>query len=187
MEGFQILLATTLNKAYMWLFRLGRLLILIFCYLIWSRVERKNRRVSVLDFGLCIVNCNPLTFPLPRDRFIVTDISAPRKHSSTGDLLSIELQQVACSCKFIFSIVIWSWIFVKHWAQQRENRECLVLMHSLLLYPACILTWLLRAAICLTLRAQFATLFVLPCRPKAIHCYFKERQMPWPHSRNGAL
>ncbi|XP_048368489.1 roquin-2 isoform X2 [Sphaerodactylus townsendi] len=28
-----------------------------------------------------------------RDRFIVTDISAPRRHSSTGDLLSIELQQ----------------------------------------------------------------------------------------------
>ncbi|XP_077162669.1 roquin-2 isoform X2 [Paroedura picta] len=30
---------------------------------------------------------------IERDRFIVTDISAPRKHSSTGDLLSIELQQ----------------------------------------------------------------------------------------------
>ncbi|XP_042334230.1 roquin-2 isoform X1 [Sceloporus undulatus] len=30
---------------------------------------------------------------IERDRFIVTDVSAPRKHSSTGDLLSIELQQ----------------------------------------------------------------------------------------------
>lgn len=29
-----------------------------------------------------------------RDRFIVTDLSGHRKHSSTGDLLSIELQQV---------------------------------------------------------------------------------------------
>ncbi|XP_061459742.1 roquin-2 isoform X2 [Rhineura floridana] len=28
-----------------------------------------------------------------RDRFIVAEVSAPRKHSSTGDLLSIELQQ----------------------------------------------------------------------------------------------
>ncbi|XP_032993092.1 roquin-2 isoform X1 [Lacerta agilis] len=28
-----------------------------------------------------------------RDRFILTDVSAPRKHSSTGDLLSVELQQ----------------------------------------------------------------------------------------------
>jgi len=31
---------------------------------------------------------------IERDRFIVTDLSGHRKHSSTGDLLSIELQQV---------------------------------------------------------------------------------------------
>ncbi|XP_053138023.1 roquin-2 isoform X2 [Hemicordylus capensis] len=30
---------------------------------------------------------------IERDRFVVTDVSAPRKHSSTGDLLSLELQQ----------------------------------------------------------------------------------------------
>lgn len=30
---------------------------------------------------------------MERDRFVVTDVSVPRKHSSTGDLLSIELQQ----------------------------------------------------------------------------------------------
>uniref|UniRef100_A0A8D2LUY4 RING-type E3 ubiquitin transferase n=1 Tax=Varanus komodoensis TaxID=61221 RepID=A0A8D2LUY4_VARKO len=30
---------------------------------------------------------------LERDRFVITDVSAPRKHSSTGDLLSLELQQ----------------------------------------------------------------------------------------------
>ncbi|XP_066466679.1 roquin-2 [Tiliqua scincoides] len=30
---------------------------------------------------------------MERDRFVVTDVSGPRKHSSTGDLLSIELQQ----------------------------------------------------------------------------------------------
>uniref|UniRef100_A0A8D0BRB4 RING-type E3 ubiquitin transferase n=1 Tax=Salvator merianae TaxID=96440 RepID=A0A8D0BRB4_SALMN len=30
---------------------------------------------------------------IERDRFVVTEVSVPRKHSSTGDLLSIELQQ----------------------------------------------------------------------------------------------
>lgn len=112
------------------------------------------------------------TFPLPRDRFIVTDISAPRKHSSTGDLLSIELQQVACSCNFIFSprdqLYIDLGFLLGSWALQGEDTECLALMHSLLLCPACIPSSLLRAAACLAFHLSLLLSLFFPAGQKQL-------------------